>query len=156
MHPMNQVAVIVLVHISYKKIFSAEAINYFKLTNVYGAGNIYFGKREVVENGIIMIGDAARVISPLAGDGIGMAMESAKLLYEIISEHKLDEMNRGKLYLVYQGKFEKAFNKRLRTARIIQEIILNKKFRKIGFGIADRYPSLLPYLIKFTRSSNSA
>ncbi len=40
----------------------------------------------MIENGIIMIGDAARVISPLAGDGIGMAMESAKLLYEIISE----------------------------------------------------------------------
>ncbi|MEO8233548.1 MAG: FAD-dependent oxidoreductase, partial [Ignavibacteriota bacterium] len=69
------------------KIFSADAFEHIKSTNIYGTGNIYFGKREIIENDIIMVGDAARVISPLAGDGIGMAMESAKLLYEIMSKY---------------------------------------------------------------------
>jgi len=106
----------------------------------------------LVENGIIMIGDAARVISPLAGDGIGMAMESAKLLYEIMSEHKLDVTNYEKIYISYKKKFEKVFDKRLRIAKIIQGIILNKNYCKLAIGIASKYPLLLPYLVKFTRN----
>lgn len=78
----------------FKKVFSEDAIDYIKTTNIYGTGNIYFGKREVVENGIIMVGDAARVISPLAGDGIGMAMESAKLLYSVFSKYNPDNIDK--------------------------------------------------------------
>ncbi len=140
----------------FKKVFSDEAIEYIRSANIYGTGNIYFGNREVVENGIIMVGDAARVISPLAGDGIGMAMESAKLLFEIIGEFDLDENNREKIYSLYKKRYEKTFKKRLSTAKIIQGIILNRKSRRLGFGLVKNYPSLLPYLIKFTRSSKSA
>lgn len=140
----------------FQKVFSEEAIEYIKSANIYGTGNIYFGNREVVENGIIMVGDAARVISPLAGDGIGMAMESAKLLFEIINEFDLDDANREKIYSLYKKRYEKTFKKRLSTAKIIQGIILNRKSRRLGFGLAKNYPSLLPYLIKFTRSSKSA
>jgi flavin-dependent dehydrogenase len=138
------------------EIFSEEAIDYIKSTNIYGTGNIYFGSREVVENGIIMVGDAARVISPLAGDGIGMAMESAKLLFEIISKYGIEDTNREKIYSAYKKLYEKTFQKRLSTAKIIQGIILNRKSRRLGFGIVSTYPALLPYLIKFTRSSKTA
>ena len=140
----------------FQKVFSDEAIEYIKSANIHGTGNIYFGSREVVENGIIMVGDAARVISPLAGDGIGMAMESAKLLFEIINKFGIEEKNREKMFSVYKKRYEKAFNKRLSTAKIIQGIILNKRSRRLGFGLAKNYPSLLPYLIKFTRNSKTA
>jgi flavin-dependent dehydrogenase len=140
----------------FKEIFSDEAIEHIKSTNIYGTGNIFFGSREVVENGIIMVGDAARVISPLAGDGIGMAMESAKLLFEIINNFGIEEKNREKMFSVYKKRYEKTFSKRLSTAKIIQGIILNRRSRRLGFGLAKNYPSLLPYLIKFTRSSESA
>ncbi|MBS4033083.1 MAG: NAD(P)/FAD-dependent oxidoreductase [Ignavibacterium sp.] len=141
---------------SFRDIFSDEAIGYINSANVYGTGNIHFGKREVVENGIIMVGDSARVIAPLAGDGIGMAMESAKILYEVLIKYKLVESDIQKIYLDYKQRYDRVFSKRLKTARIIQGIILNKKLRKIGFTFADKYPALLPYLIKFTRSGTSA
>jgi menaquinone-9 beta-reductase len=140
---------------SFRDIFTDEAVDHINSANVYGTGNIHFGKREVVENGIIMVGDSARVIAPLAGDGIGMAMESAKILYEVLFKYKLVESDLQKIYLDYKQQYDKAFSKRLKTARIIQGIILNKKLRKIGFAFADKYPALLPYLIKFTRSSKS-
>ena len=136
-------------------IFADEAVDYINSANVYGTGNIHFGKREVVENGIIMVGDSARVIAPLAGDGIGMAMESAKILYEVLNNHKLIESELRSIYLNYKQLYEKAFSKRLAAARIIQTIILTKKLRKIGFAFADKFPALLPFLIKFTRSSKS-
>jgi flavin-dependent dehydrogenase len=138
----------------FKKVFSEDAIDYIKTSNIYGTGNIYFGKREVVENGIIMVGDAARVISPLAGDGIGMAMESAKLLYSVFNKYKLDNID--KIYSKYVTLYDKIFSKRLKTAKIIQGIILNRKLRRLGFGLVKNYPSLLPYLIKFTRNSKTA
>ena len=140
----------------FQKIFREEAIDFIKSTNIYGTGNIYFGSREVVENGIIMVGDAARVISPLAGDGIGMAMESARMIFEIINKFSIGNMNREKIYSVYKKQYERVFNKRLYTAKIIQGIILNRKSRRLGFGLAKNYPALLPYLIKFTRSSKTA
>lgn len=140
----------------FKKVFDEDSIDYIKSTNIYGTGNIYFGKREVVENGIIMVGDAARVIAPLAGDGIGMAMESSKLLFDIIKEYNLDDSNRDKIYSLYRKRYEKIFNRRLTTAKIIQRMILNKRARLTGFGLAKNYPSLLPYLIKFTRNFRTA
>ena len=139
----------------FQSVFSNEAIEYIKTVNIYGTGNIYFGYRKVIENGIIMVGDAARVISPLAGDGIGMAMESSKHLYEVIKPYNLDTIHRDKIYLNYKKQYENVFNKRLSTAKIIQGIILNRKSRKLGFGIAKRYPSIIPYLIKFTRSTKT-
>jgi flavin-dependent dehydrogenase len=139
----------------FKSVFSQRAIEYINTVNIYGTGNIYFGNRELIKNGIIMVGDAARVISPLAGDGIGMAMESSKLLYEVIRPYNLDIIHRDKIYSNYKKQYEKIFNKRLSTAKIIQGIILNRKSRKLGFGIANRYPSLIPYLIKFTRSTKT-
>lgn len=137
----------------FRKVFSDKASDYIKSADIYGTGNIYFGKRKMIENGIIMVGDAARVISPLAGDGIGMAMESGRLLYETICKNNLDESNREKIYLSYRRNFGKAFNKRLRTARLIQKLILNKILCKISFRIGRSYPILLPYLVKITRSS---
>jgi menaquinone-9 beta-reductase len=148
----ERLAEVIRSNISFQDIFSDEAMDYINSATVYGTGNIHFGKREVVENGIIMVGDSARVIAPLAGDGIGMAMESAKNLYEVLIKYKLVESDLQKIYLDYKQQYQKAFSKRLKTAGIIQGIILNKKLRKIGFTFADKYPALLPYLIKFTRS----
>lgn len=139
----------------FNSIFNNSVPEYLGSANVYGTGNIYFGKREVVENGIIMVGDSARVIAPMAGDGIGMAMESAKILFDVLSNYKLDESNLPNIYKEYERISNKIFTKRLRTAKLLQEIILNKKLRKIGFRFAEKYPALLPYLIKSTRSYQS-
>lgn len=140
---------------NFKSIFSEGVFGYLRTGNIYGTGNIYFGKRDVIENGILMVGDSASVIAPLAGDGIGMAFESAKILFGVLSQYKLNELNIPKIYNTYRKKYQKTFNKRLKTARILQEVILNKKLRKIGFNLIGHYPSLLPYMIKFTRSTKN-
>ncbi|MFN3694091.1 MAG: NAD(P)/FAD-dependent oxidoreductase [Ignavibacterium sp.] len=139
---------------NFQNIFKTNALDYIKSTNIYGTGNIFFGKREVIENDIIMIGDAARVISPLAGDGIGMAMESAKLLYSLLIKHNINQSEQ--LFYDYKKQYEKLFSKRLKTAKIIQSIILNRSIRNIGIRFANKYPALLPYLIKLTRNLKTA
>jgi len=138
----------------FRKVFSAKAVDYIKTAAIYGTGNIYFGRRKLIENDIIMIGDAAQVISPLAGDGIGMAMESGRLLYKTIYKNKLDASGRVKIFSDYSNSFKKTFSNRLRTAGIIQKLIMNKVLSKIGFSIVDRHPILLTNIIRLSRGLN--
>jgi menaquinone-9 beta-reductase len=136
----------------FKELFGDNGENVFNDIPVYGTGNIYFGKRNVVENGIFMIGDAAGVIAPLAGDGIGIAMESGKLLAELFNKKRKESLSNQRTFDLYEEEWNKLFLKRMKTAKIIQNIILNNFGRKIGLGMVKIFPSLLPYLIKSTRN----
>ncbi len=116
---------------------------------VYGAGSIYFGRKELIKNGIIMIGDAAKIIAPLAGDGIGMAFLSAKTASEIIKEAAETHIDTGYLERVYKAKWNKQFSGRTITASIVQSIILRNSYLKI---IPDTLISrFIPILINATR-----
>lgn len=121
-----------------------------KKLEVYGAGNIYFGSKELIKNGIIMIGDAAKVIAPLAGDGIGMAFQSAKIAAEIIiNNNNSEKINYTAVEQIYKSKWKRQFSERTRIARIIQSIILQKRYLNL---VPDRIiQSIIPSIISATR-----
>ena len=96
---------------------------------VYGTGNIYFGPKELTDKGIFYIGDAAGVIAPLAGDGIGMAVQSAQLLSGILCKHNLGIVHSSE---EYNREWKKQFSGRLRTAGSIQNLIKNKLLNILG------------------------
>jgi flavin-dependent dehydrogenase len=118
---------------------------------IYGTGNIYFGPRNVVENGVLMVGDAARVISPLAGDGIGMALESAQLLGKLFSEHRKSGLQRNTFEEMYRTRWEESFSSRLRAAAMLQNILLSAPLRRLGAKLLSLSPSLLRVAIGLTR-----
>ena len=122
---------------------------------VYGTGNIFFGKKNIVENGIYMIGDAARVIAPLSGDGIGIAMESAMLISKILLGQRENNLSKEETEKIYLNDWTKMFRSRLQIALIIQNIALNDSAQKIGFIIFSKFPSLSHLLIKRTRNLQS-
>ncbi len=120
-----------------------------KQREVYGAGSIYFGRKELVKNGIIMIGDAAKIIAPLAGDGIGMAFQSAKIAADIIREAIENQQNFSWIEQAYNEKWKKQFLQRTSTARLVQNFILKKSFLNL---IPDSLIRLsIPVLINATR-----
>ena len=115
---------------------------------VYGTGNIYFGKKDIVKDGIFYIGDSAGVIAPLAGDGIGMAVQSASLISEILMRNKLQvEISE----IEYRKEWRTMFLRRLYVAGLIQKIVLNNSIKNIGLKLVSIYPGLLTNIIKFTR-----
>jgi menaquinone-9 beta-reductase len=118
---------------------------------IYGTGNIFFGRRNVVENGIFMVGDAARVISPLAGDGIGIALQSGELLGRLFREHRHSGPNPVVLEAEYRRRWGQAFNARLRSAAALQRIMLSAPLRHIGAALLSLSPSLLRAAIRLTR-----
>jgi flavin-dependent dehydrogenase len=120
---------------------------------VKGAGNIYFGNKKAVEDGIFFIGDAARMIAPFTGDGIGMAMYSAKILSALIIQNKNDKYSRELLEHRYLNEWRNAFLSRIKVAFLFQQVILNNFSRKLSIKLIETFPLLLPQIIKSTRSS---
>ena len=62
-----------------------------------------------------MIGDAAGLIHPLCGNGMAMAMDSARLLCSLLIQYKDDLVNhRGVIAKEYSKLWHAHFNTRLK------------------------------------------
>jgi flavin-dependent dehydrogenase len=138
---------------AFKKLFTGNDENLFDTLTVYGTGNIFFGRRNLVENGIFMIGDAAGVIAPLAGDGISMAIESGKLIADLFYKKRYENLSTKELEFLFIYEWNKLFLSRMKTAKTIQTIILKSFRRNIGFLVVKFFPALLPYLVRTTRNT---
>lgn len=118
---------------------------------LYGTGNIFFGRKEPVVDGIFMAGDAADVIAPLAGDGIGIAMQGGRLLAEVLYAQRRHGLARRAAEALYRQRKAELFRKRIRIARIIQTILLSPPLCTIGLSAAEAIPGLLPRIVALTR-----
>jgi flavin-dependent dehydrogenase len=118
---------------------------------IYGTPGIYFGPKHQIENGIFMIGDAAQVIAPLAGDGIGMAMESAQILSLVMEEAYKKEQSAESLSQIYRDLWNSSFQKRISFAKKIQQILFSKTGKMASELALSVFPFLLPHMIEHTR-----
>lgn len=119
---------------------------------VVGTGNIFFGRRKATEDGILMIGDAAGVIAPLAGDGIGMAMESGVLVSRVIEESRRHGWKMEKVEHVYANEWRNLFSRRLAVAKCLQKAALNSRVGNMGSSLIKMIPNMTQNLIRWTRS----
>jgi len=112
---------------------------------------VSFDKKKQVHRHILMIGDAAGLIHPLCGNGMAMAIHSAKLASESILENfKNDVFNRKDIERRYIKAWKRNFSSRLRMGRVLQRILLNPILAGYGQKIIYKFPSLLPFIIKRT------
>ena len=118
---------------------------------IYGTPGIYFGTKQQIENGIFMIGDAAQVIAPLAGDGIGMAMESAQILSSVLEEGQKKDLSAVSLSQIYHKLWSSSFQKRLSFAKKIQQLLFSKTGKMASELALSVFPFLLPHMIEQTR-----
>ena len=83
---------------------------------------ISFATKAPVEKHILMSGDAAGMITPLCGNGMAMAMHSAKILSALIIQYFEENSSRTVLEQTYSREWNKLFAGRLRTGRQIQKL----------------------------------
>ena len=132
-------------------VFTNDFPNTINDMQIYGAGNIYFGKRELVKDGIFMVGDAAEVIAPLAGDGIGMALETAELLGKILADGIRKNKDAEIVEKEYIKKWNEHFKLRLLSAGFIQKQVLGSVLQKTSIRVLRLFPSILPKIVMITR-----
>lgn len=112
---------------------------------------ISFETKEPVNDHILMCGDAAGMITPLCGNGMAMAMHSAKILSETILRHLHSEnWQRAFLENDYRKEWNKHFALRLASGRNIQRLFGGPFFSRLAVGIGRYTPPVARYLMSKT------
>ena len=131
-----------------KKIFENCTLIFEKPLSI---GQISFDKKEAVENHILMIGDTAGLIHPLCGNGMAMAIHSAKIASEaVLNYYENDCSSRTSLEDLYSKKWKFHFEKRLKMGRFLASILQKPRISSIIMRILVKFPFLLPIIIKKT------
>ncbi|WP_291403075.1 NAD(P)/FAD-dependent oxidoreductase [Daejeonella sp.] len=113
---------------------------------------ISFERKSLVENHLIFCGDAAGMITPLCGNGMAIAIHSAKILAESITKFlKKDSfLNRTELEQDYISQWEKQFALRLKSGRLIQNLFGNTLVSNLAISSLNKLPSLTQALVRKT------
>ena len=112
---------------------------------------ISFSEKNPIENHLLMIGDTAGLIHPLCGNGMAMAIHSAKIASELVSDFKNNKiLNRRILEFEYTKRWNKNFRKRLQMGRYLGKLLQQPRLTNIFLKIFVKMPFLLPIIIKRT------
>ena len=111
---------------------------------------ISFDKKEQVENHVLMIGDAAGMITPLCGNGMSMALHGSKLAAEVVHLFLQGQISRIEMEERYIRQWQQHFSRRLKVGRMIQRLFGNKWLTDFFIGFIKRFPKLTDLLIRQT------
>ncbi|WP_281234005.1 NAD(P)/FAD-dependent oxidoreductase [Flavobacterium gelatinilyticum] len=115
---------------------------------------ISFDKKLPVENHILMIGDTAGLIHPMCGNGMAMAIHSAKIAAELVIDfHHGKIESRSVLEKRYVTAWKKNFSRRMFIGRILARVLTHKKFTHIMTSAAASMPFILSAIIRQTHGS---
>ncbi|MDI6046826.1 NAD(P)/FAD-dependent oxidoreductase [Flavobacterium yafengii] len=115
---------------------------------------ISFEKKQAVENHILMIGDTAGLIHPLCGNGMAMAIHSAKIVSELVEKYYTNEIkSRKELEEKYIQEWNFNFNKRLKIGRLLANLLQKQKLSAALMRILIIFPFLLSKIIKNTHGT---
>lgn len=114
---------------------------------------ISFDKKTQVENHVLLIGDAAGMITPLCGNGMSMALHASKIAAPLIDNFFQDKIDRVALENKYSNEWKTKFAKRLRTGRWIQSMFGKTWITNLFVSIMKKAPSLTRQLIKQTHGT---
>lgn len=114
-------------------------------------GQICFDKKEPVDQHILMIGDSAGLIHPLCGNGMAMAIRSAKIVSELVDDYCQNIIHsRKELEQQYTQKWNKSFKSRLHIGRTLGSILQHQNLSEWLIRIFIQFPTLLSEVIKRT------
>lgn len=111
---------------------------------------ISFERKKSVENHILMIGDSAGLIHPLCGNGMAMAIHSAKLAAECTESFLKSTLDRNNLEEKYSKLYAHHFSNRLQMGRNLGNIVQSERWADLAMSAAIGIPQLLPLIIRKT------
>ena len=95
-----------------------------------------------------MSGDAARLIHPLSGNGMAMAIRTGNLQAGLVDQFLAGELpDRTALETSYRNLWKREFGQRLRVSAWLQGLLTSPRRMGIGLQLASRSPYLLRKII---------
>lgn len=120
-------------------------------THWLSIAQVPFVTKGTVVNDVLMVGDAARLIVPLAGDGIAMAIHSGQIAGECVGAFFQGRLSAETLRSLYAKRWRKSFRLRLRVAGALQIMMLRPYLLAVGLQLLNRLPWVGEYLVRTTR-----
>lgn len=130
-----------------KKIFEESKLLF---ENPLTISQISFEDKPKIENHVLMIGDSAGLIHPLCGNGMAMAIHSAKIASNLVDDFLQNKISRALMESNYISIWNKTFKKRLQFGKFLSKLLLNSYLSKITMNLLVVFPFLLPIIIKKT------
>lgn len=112
---------------------------------------VSFAQKQAVNDHVLMIGDTAGLIHPLCGNGMAMAIHSAKICAELSIAYLNGNIGtRDLLEKQYVSIWNSNFKNRLLTGRLLSGLIRKDKLFKPMQQLLVNFPSVLPLIVKMT------
>lgn len=112
---------------------------------------VCFDSKPAFERDVMMVGDAAGLITPLAGNGISMALEGGQLAGHHALAFLRNELSAPDLRRRYAAKWAQTFRARLALGRLLQPLMLRPAYLRLAVRLLRRVPAVGRYLVAHTR-----
>ncbi len=131
------------------------------IRSIFGQAEFLFDKPEVineisfetksaVEDHVLMIGDAAGMIAPLCGNGMAMAIHSAKILSTSVIRFIENGISRDQLEKNYTHEWNKHFKSRLWLGRQVQKLFGQEVTSRVAVSLMMNIKPLARTIIRNT------
>ncbi|MES2701088.1 MAG: FAD-dependent oxidoreductase [Bacteroidota bacterium] len=114
---------------------------------------ISFDKKEPVYQHVLMLGDAAGMITPLCGKGMSMALRSARLATEQLHGFLSGDISRIQMEQQYTATWNLHFSRRLSIGRMVQRMFGRGNTTALFLKAANAVPALKTALINSTNGT---
>jgi menaquinone-9 beta-reductase len=114
---------------------------------------ISFSTKTPVEDHVLMLGDAAGMITPLCGNGMSIAFHTSKIAANLVALFLKGSINRQQLENLYAQQWKSHFSKRLQTGRTLQKFFGKKSLSNVFVSSFKTFPFLAKPLIRMTHGS---
>ncbi|MEZ4774728.1 MAG: NAD(P)/FAD-dependent oxidoreductase [Bacteroidia bacterium] len=111
---------------------------------------ISFAPKSRVTDGIIMIGDAAGMITPLCGNGMAMAIRSGWMAAPWVEKFIRQKINRQQMIEGYSKEWNEEFRMRMWLGRRLQSVFGNPSLTNLSVRFLAKQPDLLQSIVRQT------
>ena len=115
---------------------------------------ITFRERSTVDGHVLMLGDAAGTIAPLAGNGMSMGMNASFLLNGLLLEFLDGRLSRAELEQRYTRAWRQLLSFRITAGRLIHQVFGQPWLTTAGVRVLKRLPFITDFILKLTHGQS--
>jgi len=111
---------------------------------------ISFERKSQVEDHVLLVGDAAGMITPLSGNGMSMALHGSKIAFRCIDAFLRGQTARHEMEQEYTDQWNRQFGRRLWMGRLLQRFFGSEPRTNFLIHSLRPFPKLVAFLIRQT------
>lgn len=115
---------------------------------------ITFRERSTVDGHVLMLGDAAGTIAPLAGNGMSMGMNASFLLHGLLEEFLAGRLSRPELEQQYSRAWRRLLLLRITAGRLIHRFFGRPALTTLAIRFLKQVPFLTDQVLRLTHGKS--